>query len=177
MTRKTQIRRHAAPSAELSRDIAASLQAGRPRRRGRAKSWRTILLDALDRPVAVPRAARGGQAPLNAQAECHHVDASRMHAQGAEAMGTVTIRNLDDEVIERAKQRAKAHNRSLEAELRTILTREFKPLSAEEFFKLADEIRERTRGRSRLDSGTLQREGRDWLDAKAERLARGADEP
>ena len=56
-------------------------------------------------------------------------------------MGTVTIRNLDDEVIERAKQRARAHNRSLEAELRTILTRELKPLSPEEFFRLADEIR------------------------------------
>ena len=43
-------------------------------------------------------------------------------------MGTVTIRNLDDDVIERAKQRAKSHHRSLEAELRTILTRELKPL-------------------------------------------------
>ena len=93
-------------------------------------------------------------------------------------MGTVTIRNLDDEVIERAKQRAKAHNRSLEAELRTILTRELKPLSTEEFFPLADEIRERTRGRQPQPvRGALQREGRDWLDAKAERIARGAAEP
>ena len=87
-------------------------------------------------------------------------------------MGTVTIRNLDDEVIERAKQRAKSHHRSLEAELRTILTRELKPLSAEEFFQLADEIRERTRGRPQVDSGILQREGRDWLDRQG-----GADRP
>jgi plasmid stability protein len=92
-------------------------------------------------------------------------------------MGTVTIRNLDDEVIERAKQRAKDHHRSLEAELRTILTREFKPLSPTEFFNLADEIRERTRGRPQTDSDILQREGRDWLDAKAERIARGESEP
>ena len=92
-------------------------------------------------------------------------------------MGTVTIRNLDDEVIERAKQRARRTHRSLEAELRTILTRELKPLSAEEFFQLADEIRERTRGRPQEDSGVLQREGRDWLDAKAERIARGTGKP
>ena len=92
-------------------------------------------------------------------------------------MGTVTIRNLDDEVIEQAKQRARSHNRSLEAELRTILTRELKPLSPEEFFRLADEIRERTRGRPQIDSAILQREGRDWLDAKAERIARGNSEP
>ena len=92
-------------------------------------------------------------------------------------MGTVTIRNLDDEVIERAKQQARSHNRSLEAELRTILTRELKPLSAAEFFHLADEIRERTRGRLQVDSAVLQREGRDWLDAKAERIARGNSEP
>ena len=92
-------------------------------------------------------------------------------------MGTVTIRNLDDEVIERAKQRARSHNRSLEAELRTILTRELKPLSAREFFQLADELRERTRNRPQMDSGVLQREGRDWLDAKAERIARGTHEP
>ena len=32
-------------------------------------------------------------------------------------MGTVTIRNLDDKIIERLKIRAKNHRRSLEAEL------------------------------------------------------------
>lgn len=93
-------------------------------------------------------------------------------------MGTVTIRNLDDEVIARAKEQAKRHNRSLEAELRTILTRRFKPLSPEEFFKLADEMAERTRGRPQTDSAILQREGREWLDRKAERIASGRqDDP
>jgi plasmid stability protein len=92
-------------------------------------------------------------------------------------MGTVTIRDLDDEVIARAKERAQRHNRSLETELRLVLTREFKPLSPEEFFQLADEIRDRTRGRPQTDSGILQREGREWLDQKAERLARDKEEP
>jgi plasmid stability protein len=92
-------------------------------------------------------------------------------------MGTVTIRNLDDEVIARAKERAKLRNRSLEAELRTVLTEEFTPLAPEAFFRLADEIRARTAGRPRADSGLLQREGREWLDRKADRLARARDEP
>lgn len=108
-------------------------------------------------------------------AECtHHVE---FEDNGGRLVGTVTIRNLDDEVIERAKERAQQHNRSLEAELRTILTQELKPLSPAEFFRLADEIRESTRGLPQTDSGILQREGRDWLDAKAERIARGSDEP
>ena len=38
-------------------------------------------------------------------------------------MGTVTIRNLDDRVIKRLKARAKSHRRSLEAELRDLLSR------------------------------------------------------
>ncbi len=36
-------------------------------------------------------------------------------------MGQVLIRELDDAVIERLKQRAQGHHRSLEAELREIL--------------------------------------------------------
>ena len=39
-------------------------------------------------------------------------------------MGVVTIRRLDDEVIERLRKRAKAAGRSLEEEIRTILARE-----------------------------------------------------
>jgi plasmid stability protein len=38
-------------------------------------------------------------------------------------MGTVTIRNLDDKVINRLKTRARSNGRSLEAELRDLLTR------------------------------------------------------
>ncbi len=37
-------------------------------------------------------------------------------------MANITIRNLDDGVVKRLKQQAKRHNRSLEAELREVLT-------------------------------------------------------
>jgi plasmid stability protein len=37
-------------------------------------------------------------------------------------MGTITVRDLDGHVIERLKMRAKTHGRSLEAELRELLT-------------------------------------------------------
>ena len=37
-------------------------------------------------------------------------------------MGTITIRNLDDQAIERLKMRARTLGRSLEAELRELLT-------------------------------------------------------
>lgn len=36
-------------------------------------------------------------------------------------MASVTIRNLDDAVVKTLKAQAKAHNRSLEAELRQVL--------------------------------------------------------
>jgi plasmid stability protein len=84
-------------------------------------------------------------------------------------MATVTIRNLDDDVVELARRRAKANNRSLEAELRTIITSAVRPLSPEELFRIADEIRASTRGRPQTDSGILQREGRDELDRRADR--------
>ncbi len=37
-------------------------------------------------------------------------------------MANLTIRNLDDEVVAKLKARAKAHHRSLEAELRALLS-------------------------------------------------------
>jgi len=42
-------------------------------------------------------------------------------------MGVLTIRNVDDEVIVRLKARAKANHRSLEGELRHILSRHAVP--------------------------------------------------
>ena len=42
-------------------------------------------------------------------------------------MGVLTIRNVDDEVIARLKARAKANHRSLEGELRHILSRHAVP--------------------------------------------------
>lgn len=40
-------------------------------------------------------------------------------------MANITVRNLDDEVQRRLKQQATAHGRSMEAEVRSILTAAF----------------------------------------------------
>ena len=48
-------------------------------------------------------------------------------------MASVTIRNLDDDVIAALKRRAKANDRSLEAELRAVLVREVCGYEPEEF--------------------------------------------
>ena len=37
-------------------------------------------------------------------------------------MATLTIRDLDETIVEKLKARAKAHNRSLEGEVRMLLT-------------------------------------------------------
>ncbi len=54
-------------------------------------------------------------------------------------MGDLTIRNLDDRVIERLKKQARANNRSLEGEVRHMLMQRFG-----RFVQIAD-FRERTR--------------------------------
>ena len=78
-------------------------------------------------------------------------------------MANVTIRNLDDEVVKTLKAQAKAHNRSLEAELRQLLTEAAvlrKKRSA--FRKEVDRIRKMTpKDRSQTDSVELLREDRD----------------
>ncbi len=76
-------------------------------------------------------------------------------------MANVTIRNLDDEVVARLKARAKANNRSLEAELRDILTRSTESMTRQELRALAGRIAAKTRDRPQTDSVTLLREDRD----------------
>ncbi len=76
-------------------------------------------------------------------------------------MASVTIRNLDDDVVAALKQRAKANNRSLEAELRVVLVRAVRGYDAEEFLALADRIRAMTpKDRPQTDSVELLREDR-----------------
>ena len=48
-------------------------------------------------------------------------------------MGNLTIRNLDDGVIDRLKAQARANHRSLEGEVRHLLTRE-----ASEYLRTAE---------------------------------------
>ncbi len=76
-------------------------------------------------------------------------------------MASVTIRNLDDDVVVALKQRAKANNRSLEAELRVVLIRAVRGYDAEEFLALADRIAAMTpKDRPQTDSVDLLREDR-----------------
>jgi antitoxin FitA len=75
-------------------------------------------------------------------------------------MAQVLIRNLDDGVVQRLKERAAAQGRSLEQELRTILTGAAR-LNEEEFLHRAAELRARQGDRPQTDSAILIREDRD----------------
>jgi antitoxin FitA len=77
-------------------------------------------------------------------------------------MGTLTIRNLDDAVIERLRTKAKANNRSLEAEVRAILNGAAEKLSREEFIAISDRLRALApKGVKQTDSVELLRESRE----------------
>lgn len=77
-------------------------------------------------------------------------------------MATLTIRNLDDETVERLKTRAKQNNRSLEAEIRALLTEMAQRPSHKEFRALAERIAAMTpKGVKQTDSAELLREDRD----------------
>lgn len=76
-------------------------------------------------------------------------------------MAQVIIRNLDDDVVSRLKAKAELHGRSLEQELRDILTRAA-PLSPEEKLAVADRVRAMTpKHVEQTDSTLLIREWRD----------------
>lgn len=77
-------------------------------------------------------------------------------------MATLTIRNLDDAVVEKLKTRAKGNNRSLEAEVRAILVQAPGRLSREEFIAISDRLRAMTpKGVKQTPGVELIREGRE----------------
>ncbi len=76
-------------------------------------------------------------------------------------MANLTIRNLDDEVVAKLKAQAKAHHRSLEAELRTLLSEAAVRPSREDFLKAADRIAAMTPDVKQTDSTKIIREFRD----------------
>ncbi len=77
-------------------------------------------------------------------------------------MATVTIRNLDEDVVGRLKEKAKQNHRSLEAELRVILADEARRLTGKEARALADRVAAMTpEGVQQTDSVELLREDRD----------------
>jgi len=75
-------------------------------------------------------------------------------------MATVTIRNLDDKVVKNLKLRAKANHRSLEAELRELLSTLANQSRAFDLRAYADRIVAMTPKRPQTDSVLLLREDR-----------------
>ena len=77
-------------------------------------------------------------------------------------MGTLTIRNLDDRVIERLKAQARENERSLEGEIRHMLTeRSDRRLRIPEFRERTRELASATAGIPQTDSAVLLRADRD----------------
>ena len=79
-------------------------------------------------------------------------------------MSTINVRQLDDEVVRRLKQRASGNNRSLEGEVRHILEGAVEDDMATKrasFRALAARLRRETEGRTQTPSEILIREDRD----------------
>ena len=76
-------------------------------------------------------------------------------------MGTLTIRNLDDEVITRLKQQAKTNHRSLEAQVREVLSETTRQKSNAEFLAEVKRIAAMTPKTLQTDSTDLLREDRE----------------
>lgn len=76
-------------------------------------------------------------------------------------MGTLIIRNLDDQVIERLKAQAKANHRSLEGEVRYLLTQQTDRLTKiAEFSERTQQILSLTVDTHQTDSVEMLREDR-----------------
>ncbi|MFQ5808611.1 MAG: hypothetical protein ACE5JM_03240 [Armatimonadota bacterium] len=78
-------------------------------------------------------------------------------------MAQILVRNLDDALVAKLKERAKQNGRSLQAEAKMILEEAAsKPkVDAETARKMIEEIRARFKGRDFPDSVELIREDRD----------------
>jgi antitoxin FitA len=75
--------------------------------------------------------------------------------------GSLSVRNLDDDLILRLKRRAARHGRSAEAEHREILRQVLCSEAEPSFDDLAAEFRKLTRDRQHTPAEVLLREGRD----------------
>ena len=78
-------------------------------------------------------------------------------------MGNLTIRNLDDRVINALKAQARANQRSLEAEVRYLLTRQ-----VDSRIRMAN-FRERSADIARMSAGTPQTDSVELLREDRER--------
>jgi plasmid stability protein len=76
-------------------------------------------------------------------------------------MAQLLVRDLDPEVVERLKQRAKRHNRSLQGEAKFILEEAAVGMSMEEAREVALSWQKRLSGREYSDSAEMIREDRE----------------
>jgi antitoxin FitA len=76
-------------------------------------------------------------------------------------MAQLIVRNLDDELVARLKQRAAEHGRSAEAEHREILRQALIEEPRRSFWELAEKMRAMTAGSHHTPAEVLLREGRD----------------
>jgi len=76
-------------------------------------------------------------------------------------MGSILVRGLDQKTIERLKERARRHGRSLQQEVKDLLERAAETPTMGEARRLSDTWRRRLGGRSFSDSALLIREDRD----------------
>lgn len=78
-------------------------------------------------------------------------------------MAQILVRNLDDDVVERLKARAKANSRSLQAEVKMILQQASQQVPHAEAWAAIERFREEMKrtGRTFSDSTELIREERD----------------
>ena len=76
-------------------------------------------------------------------------------------MASLSVRNLDDDLILRLKRRAARHGCSAEAEARDILRQSLSGEAEIDFDALAAEFRALTAGRRHTPAEELLREGRD----------------
>jgi len=78
-------------------------------------------------------------------------------------MAQILVRGLDDELVERLKERARRDGRSLQSEVRQILQTAagVPPLDVAEARRLAQRFRRRFKGRPFPNSAALIREDRD----------------
>jgi antitoxin FitA len=75
-------------------------------------------------------------------------------------MASLTIRNLDEDVVDRLKARAETNKRSLEAELRDVLTSIARQGNAFDLRRYAERIAAMTPKRKQTDSTVLLRRDR-----------------
>src|SRR5262249_29734778 len=76
-------------------------------------------------------------------------------------MPSISVRNLDDDLIARLKRRAARRGHSAEAEVRDILRQALSAEAEPSFDDLAAELRALTAGRHPTTAEQMQRDGRD----------------